>query len=148
MNKTLLQVLIINLILFSTGSFAQMTRDEYDLEKKSLTEKRLLITKEIKKSKSEIDSLRNNLSELDQVLNKCYSELFTKKYGEEIGWRVLNKRIWIGMTDEMVRDGWGSPDRENKNTEPWGVFIQLYYGDIIFFFRDGKLTDWQEGPEE
>ncbi len=51
------------------------------------------------------------------------------------------------MTDEMVRDGWGEPDRVDKNVEAWGTFTQWNYGDVTFFFKDGKLTDW-EGEEE
>ncbi len=48
------------------------------------------------------------------------------------------------MTDEMVRDSWGKPDKIDKNVERWGVFTQWYYGNVTFFFRDGKLTEWDE----
>jgi len=52
------------------------------------------------------------------------------------------------MTDEMVRDGWGDPDRIDRNVEKWEVFEQWNYGNITFFFRDGKLTDWEEQPQQ
>ena len=48
------------------------------------------------------------------------------------------------MTDEMVSDGWGDPDRIDRNVKKWGVFEQWNYGNITFFFRDAKFTDWEE----
>jgi hypothetical protein len=69
------------------------------------------------------------------------------KYGEEIGNKIAYKQIWTGMTDEMVMESWGEPDRVDKNVEEWGTFTQWFYGNVTFFFKDGKLTDW-EGEEE
>ena len=48
----------------------------------------------------------------------------------------------------MVRDGWGKTDQINNNVERWGTFTQWSYGNITFFFRDGNLTDWEEGRIE
>lgn len=147
MHKIILALLCF-LITFSTISMAQMTKTEYTSEKKLLMERKAQLTDDIKHLKIEIDSLRAILPDIEKKLTAELSELFILKYGNEIGWRVINKRIWIGMTDEMVKDGWGVPDRIDKNVEPWGVFTQWYYGDILFFFKDSKLTDWQEGPDK
>ena len=143
-----LSVLIICFNLFSTASLAQMTQEEYDDELKSLETRKIELNNDISMLKSDIDSLNKLIPELEQELAVGYRELFELKYGKEIGQRIAYKRIWKGMTEEMVKDGWGEPDRIDKNVEPWGVFTQWIYGEIIFFFRDGKLTDWQEGPEE
>jgi len=140
-------ILIVCFTLFSTASLAQMTQQEYDKEFKLLESKKIELNNEISTLKTEIDSLNKMIPELEKELAAGYLELFELKYGKEIGWRIVNKRIWKGMTDEMVKDGWGEPDRIDKNVEAWGVFTQWIYGDIIFFFRDSKLTDWQEGPE-
>ena len=139
--------LIFYILVGSASSFAQTTQEEYEKEVKLLETKRVILHDEIKSLKNEVDSLSKVIPDLKDLLTTAYRELYDLKYGEEIGWRVYNKRIWKGMTDEMVRDGWGKPDRIDKNVEAWGVFTQWIYGDIIFFFRDGKLTDWQEGPE-
>ena len=48
------------------------------------------------------------------------------------------------MTEKMLRDGWGKPDRIHTSTYKWGIYSQWYYGDIIYFFRNGKLIDWEE----
>ena len=134
--------------LFSAISFAQITPENYNKEFNSLTEKKDQLNAEIKSLKSEIDSLNLLIPELNQRLSTEYRELYVMKYGNKYGPRVAQKQIWKGMKDEMVIDGWGSPDRIDKNVEPWGVFTQWYYGDIIFFFKNGKLIDWQEGPEQ
>lgn len=140
-------VLIICFILFSTALIAQITEEEYHEEMKQLESRKGKLNNEISTLKTEIDSLNKLIPELEQELAAGYRELYELKYGKEIAWRIVNKRIWKGMSDEMVKDGWGNPDRIDKNVEAWGVFTQWIYGDIIFFFRDGKLTDWQEGPE-
>ena len=133
---------------FLAISFAQITQESYNRELNSLTEKKDQLSAEIKSLKFEIDSLNLLIPELKQRLSTEYRELYVMKYGNKYGPRVAQKQIWKGMKDEMVKDGWGSPDRIDKNVEPWGVFTQWYYGDIIFFFKNGKLIDWQEGPEQ
>ncbi len=94
--------------------------------------------------KNDIESLRNLIPELEQNVILAYHKLYVLKYDEEIGRRVAYKRIWKGMTDEMVRDGWGETDMINRNVEKWGVFERWKYGYITFFFKDGKLTEWDE----
>ncbi len=132
------------LTIFSFISFAQMTEEEYNSKKESLTLQRKELKSEIETLKTEVEGLQEHISELEQEMITAFRELYVLKYGKEIGNRIAYKRIWKGMTDEMVRDGWGEPDRIDKNVEAWGVFEQWFYGNVTFFFRDGKLTDWNE----
>lgn len=141
-------ILLCCISFFPAISFAQMTQEYYDKEFNSLTEKKEQLNAEIKNLKSEIDSMNSLIPELEQKILTGYRELYVLKYGKEIGQRVANKQIWLGMKDEMVKDGWGKPDTINKNVEPWGTFTQWFYGDITFFFKNGVLIDWQEGPEK
>ena len=136
--------IFLSLIIFSFNSFAQMTEEEYNFKKESLTLQKKELKREIETLKTEIENLQNRIPELGQEMMTAYRELYVLKYGEEIGRRVAYKQIWKGMTDEMVRDGWGEPDRIDKNVEAWGVFTQWIYGEVTFFFKDGKLTDWDE----
>lgn len=85
-----------------------------------------------------------DLTEMIVALNLEIEKLYTAKFGKEIGLRVYNKQIWKGMTEKMLSASWGKPDKINKNVEKWGIFTQWYYGKITFFFRDSKLTDWEE----
>ena len=144
MHRTIL-IFTVLIILISLTTFAQMTEEEYSSKKESLTLQKRELKWEIEKLKTEIDRMQNRIPELEQEVLTAFRELYVLKYGKEIGNRIAYKRIWKGMTDEMVRDGWGEPDRIEKNIEAWGVFTQWIYGDVIFFFRDGTLTDWEEG---
>lgn len=131
-------------IITSLNSFAQITEEEYNREKEELNIRKEQLINEIEIINFEIDSMKNRIPELEQEAITAYRKLYVLKYGEEFGKRVSNKQIWIGMTDEMVRDSWGKPDKVDKNVEPWGVFTQWYFGDVTFFFKNGKLTEWNE----
>ena len=131
-------------IFISLTAFAQMTEKEYNREKDELNISRDQLKNEIEDIKIESDSMRNRIPELEQEVVTAYRELYVLKYGKAVGEKVSFKQIWSGMTDEMVRDSWGEPDKIDKNVKPWGVFTQWYYGEVTFFFRDGKLTEWDE----
>lgn len=99
------------------------------------------------KLKQEIDSLKKLSSYLDEKINLAnreIEEVLIKKFGRENGKRIYNKQIWKGMTEKMLLISWGKPDKIDKNVEKWGTFTQWYYGKITFFFRDGKLIDFEE----
>jgi cell division protein FtsB len=143
MHRTILLFSVL-IILISLTTFAQMTEEEYNSKMESLTLQKKELKKEIEALKKEIENLPNRIPELEQEMITAFRELYVLKYGEDIGQRVAYKQIWKGMTDEMVRDGWGEPETINRNVEKWGVFEQWNYGNITFFFKDGKLTDWDE----
>ena len=135
------------LIFCNVHIHSQITMDEYKVEKEILQIKKSKLQKDISELKSGIDSLNLLLPESEQLINECFRELYILKYGDELGQRVAYSQIWKGMTENMMKDSWGEPDKIDKNVENWGVFTQWYYGEVIFFFRDGKLIDWEEGPE-
>ncbi len=143
MHRTILLFSVL-IILISLTTFAQMTEEEYNSKMESLTLQKKELKREIEALKKEIENLPNRIPELEQEMITAFRELYVLKYGEDIGQRVAYKQIWKEMTDEMVRDGWGEPETINRNVEKWGVFEQWNYGNITFFFKDGKLTDWDE----
>ena len=143
MHRTILLFSVL-IILISLTTFAQMTEEEYNSKMESLTLQKKELKKEIEALKKEIENLPNRIPELEQEMITAFRELYVLKYGEDIGQRVAYKQIWKEMTNEMVRDGWGEPETINRNVEKWGVFEQWNYGNITFFFKDGKLTDWDE----
>jgi len=141
-------IFVVLFIFISLTTFAQMTKEEYNSKKESLTLQKNELKRAIETVKTEIEIFQNRIPELEQEIITAFRELYVLKYGEEIGRRDAYKQIWNGMTDEMVRDGWGDPDRIDRNVEMWGVFEQWNYGNITFFFRDGKLTDWEEQSQQ
>jgi hypothetical protein len=139
------------LLFLSSPIYSQNYQSEKDslrIVKDSLAASNLI-------TKAEIDSLTNYLSELEKKVNanqddlaELKKKLYLKKYGKENGARVSLGRIWKGMTLEMLEDEWGKPDKTNTDKHPWGVFTQLYYGDITYFFKNSILIDWEEGTKK
>ncbi|HEY7751295.1 MAG TPA: hypothetical protein VH917_03305 [Ignavibacteriaceae bacterium] len=141
------QIIFFLLAISVIQIYPQISEEEYKKQKESLLTKKSELNNSISLLKNKIDSLTSLIPQVEQQIADCYRELYTSKYGEEIGQRVIYKQVWKGMTENMMMDSWGTPDKIDKNKEKWGVFSQWYYGDVIFFFRDGKLIDWEEGPE-
>ncbi len=138
---------LILLIIFSVLSYGQQTAEEYESEFQKLTANKIALQMEIAELKIQIDSLNSYIPKLEQKLTSEQRELYILKYGEEIGNKIAHKQIWTGMTDKMVMESWGEPDRADRNIEAWGTFTQWYYGDVTFFFKNGKLTEWEEEEE-
>ncbi|MCX7797688.1 MAG: hypothetical protein N2249_03595 [Melioribacter sp.] len=140
---------IIILVLAYVTSFAQskMNSREMLLEKELLIKKRISLVLEQSKLRKVVDSLkifRNFLEEKLDKSNREIEELYVKKFGKVNGIRIYNKQVWKGMTEKMLLASWGKPDKIDKNIQKWGTFTQWYYGKVIFFFRDGKLIDFEE----
>lgn len=67
------------------------------------------------------------------------------KYGSEVGEKILNGFIWIGMTSSMVIDSRGRPKDNNKSVGSWGVHEQwIYDNNVYLYIKNGKLSSWQE----
>lgn len=135
-------------LICSVFVYGQQTNEESESEFQELTANKIALQMEIEALKLQIDSLNNYIPALEQDLANAQRELYIMKYGEEIGNKIAYKQIWTGMTDEMVMESWGESDRVDQNVEAWGTFTQWYYGDVTFFFKDGKLTDWQGEKEQ
>jgi hypothetical protein len=136
------------LFFFSITLFAQnssaIDKERYDFLYDSLsTEKNDLLIEKAKLIAS-IDSLKNYLSELEVKSESSRALQLKRKYGSEIGNRVALGKVWKGMSEKMLEDSWGKPDKIAKNKEKWGTFTQWYYGEITYFFKDGIMTDWEE----
>lgn len=135
-------------LLFVSVLFAQETKvfspAEYDSlknRKARLLEEKTDLIQFIRKGEKELDSLK-------QAVKDAKHDLYIKRYGNENGTRVANGQVWKGMTDKMLGDSWGKPDKIDKNVEKWGVFTQWYYGTITYFFKNGKLTDWEDSAKK
>ena len=142
---------IILLLIFSSPVYSQT----FQAQKDSLSALRDSLTAEKDYLNAFTDSLANYINSLDNVLSANETELaglkkrlFIKKYGKENGLRVSEGRIWKGMTEEMMKDVWGKPDKTHTDKHPWGVFTQWQYGEITYFFKNSELIDWQQGSEE
>lgn len=75
---------------------------------------------------------------------------FTEKYGDrEIAVDIANKKIWQGMTEEMLADSWGGPaeiDKKVLKTKTKKTFKYNRTGKNSFRDRviaeDGIVVGW------
>ncbi len=145
--KKFIYYLLITLALCSI-TFGQLEKkpdlDSYNEELTNLQ----ILKSELLANKTQlahdIDSLKIFLNNLNEKLKTELEKLFTLKYGIENGARIAMGQVWKGMTENMLRDSWGKPDKVNTSKYSYGTFRQLYYGKIVYFFRDGNLIDWEE----
>ena len=136
--------ILITLILSAQNSFAQTQGNNpsnIEINKEHLIKKNA-------QTKKEVDSLKIVLKNLDANLKKHLKTLYILKYGKKKGIRVSNGNVWKGMTEHMLNDSWGKPDRTNKIKKKWGIFTQWYYGDITYFFKNSKLIEWEQKKKD
>lgn len=136
-------------VFISSYFLLAQTEQKMDSEKYNsiydslMTEKtKLLSEKEL--LTNDIDSLKNILVEMDEKWRSSRKGQLVRKYGKDIGSRVASGQVWKKMTEKMLEDSWGKPDKISKNKEKWGTFTQWYYGEITYFFKNGIMTDWEE----
>lgn len=65
------------------------------------------------------------------------------KYGAKIVSKIIENKIWIGMTSEMAVASWGSPDQINKSVSTYGTKEQWVYSGDYLYFELGLLKSYQ-----
>ncbi len=135
--------IIFALLFIAQLSFAQ----DLNAQKDSLAAYKAQLKEMIEKAKKDIADLQKISDDLDVKIKDSQRDLYILKYGKEDGEQIAMGRIWKGMTEEMMVDSWGEPDKKNTDKFSYGTFTQYTYGDITYFFRDNKLIDWEEGKE-
>jgi len=87
--------------------------------------------------------LKNKAIELEKK-NKERAKSLIIKYGEWAASRILSNKIWIGMTEEMLLDSWGSPNDINRTVTKYTNKSQYVYGlGQYIYVENGKVTAWQ-----
>ena len=90
-----------------------------------------------------VDVLEKRSPKMDERRNKL-----TIKYGKEVADKIINGKVWVGMTEEMFMDVKGRPDEiEETNTDKGvsKVYIYVYFigcGEMynnIYHFENGKF---------
>ncbi|PCJ83471.1 MAG: hypothetical protein COA57_11240 [Flavobacteriales bacterium] len=71
-------------------------------------------------------------------------ERLKNKYGKVFANKIMDKKIWLEMTNEMVIDSWGLPDDKNRTVGSWGTNEQWIYGNSYLYLENGILKSWQD----
>lgn len=86
--------------------------------------------------KSLFDEVQGKVDYVKNINSKKWSKRFKKL--------VLEKKIAIGMTTEMARLSWGEPNDINRTVSTYGTREQWVYSGNYLYFKNGKLTSWQD----
>jgi hypothetical protein len=111
----------------------------------------------IQKNKNVIDFLKVKNEEQEKLKNienekkikikeAEYAELekkYIKKYGQKTYNKLKQGYYWVGMNKEMATISLGSPNYINRSVGSWGVNEQWVYNGIYLYFKNGKLTSYQ-----
>lgn len=66
-----------------------------------------------------------------------------EKYGQEDAGQIFARKIWKGMTKDMILDSWGKPKQIDRYIGKTTVKEEWYYRTRVLFIKDGKLVDWK-----
>lgn len=76
-----------------------------------------------------------------QTRFSLWKEMAIKKYGKDNAQLVLERKVKIGMTDEMCLDSWGEPKSRNKTILNGKISQQwVYNSGTYLYFDNGILT--------
>jgi len=65
------------------------------------------------------------------------------KYGSSIAVKLDERKIWRGMSAEMIRDSWGSPDKIDREISDNTVKEEWIYRNTLLYLEDNTLKDWR-----
>jgi len=119
----------------------QFTLDKYE-DKAFLHSQAIEISDEILKAEQEEKAQK----EREQALKKVQD--IRSKYSDKTAQRLLDKEIWIGMTEEMLYYSRGYPNETTRQVGSWGIHKTCIYGEFpnctYRFIKNGKLTGWSD----
>ncbi len=70
--------------------------------------------------------------------------MLTMKYGNDIGKRLYQHKVWKGINADMARDSWGKAKQINRMYVDQSVDEEWIYSQKWLYFRDNILIEW--GP--
>ena len=92
-----------------------------------------------------------------QIAEKSIKKLIRlhKKYGEKIGDKIFNKKLFIGMTNQMLIDAYGNPSDRKETVTKNKIIRKCYFlprttqqKTIVYalevVLEDGKVVKWKE----
>ena len=126
--------------------FIKETIEVKEFKKLILAEKEAPRKKELMRIKAERQKELMRIEAERQAIAVKRKKKLVTKYGQQIANKIISKKIWLGMTDDMAIESWGYPHDKNSSVGSWGVNEQWVYGKIknrkYLYFENGKLTSY------
>ena len=83
----------------------------------------------------------------NDIVDKVYVKLPKKltRKSKKAGYAINNGQIFLGMSSDEAIASRGRPADINRTTGAWGTHEQwVYRGNTYLYFKNGKLTSWQD----
>jgi hypothetical protein len=84
--------------------------------------------------------LHRTFKSSNRVYPAILADYYSKEFGKETFYIILQGKVKIGMTKEMCRMSWGVPDKINETITSGKKTEQWVYSDNYLYFDNGKLT--------
>jgi len=82
--------------------------------------------------------------EITRKIQDLKVQKLVQKYGIDITKDIIDEKIWLDMTREMVIDSWGIPKKVMRTVGKTGENEQWLYDNTYLYFQNGKLVSWQD----
>jgi len=128
--------------------FFEETIEMKEYEKLRLAEKEAERKKKLIKIKAERQAREVERKKEQKKRTAERRKKLATKYGQLIADKIISRKIWLGMTDDMAIESRGYPQDNNRSVGSWGVKEQWVYGGIsnriYLYFENGILTSWSD----
>ncbi len=103
------------------------------------------------KSNAEVDKLMTSNTATKTATTQVYSvdtsspkyKRLSKIYGHEDAVRIINHKLWKGMSTGQIRESAGSPVSVSRENSPKGLLETWSYSDKTLKVLNGSLDSWK-----
>jgi len=102
------------------------------------------LQKQKEEQKKRVDNQKRENEEQNRKNEERRNDLILR-FGRESGEIIFKGKIIIGMTEEMLIESWGKPQRVNKTITKYGTRKQYVYGSsqYIYIGENGEIETIQ-----
>lgn len=117
-----------------------VSRKKVEEIRKAELEEFLLVTKSKEQQRLAREKQRAEENARYEREEQEYRASLVATYGEEYGNLIADRKVAIGMTEEMCRKAWGRPHDKYNTTTKWGVSsVWVYNYKTSLYFYNGEL---------